>query len=142
MEKKPEATPKRERTEEQIVAKAAIEVILGGKKYEIAPLVIRDSRVWRKKVIELIAPLPKMVNVTMDVDNPEEFGDVLKMMMVTMPDQVLDLFFDYARDLNREEIEGIATDAEMSAAFEQVVKVAFPLAESLPGVMKHLSKSR
>ncbi len=126
------------RTEEQILAKAPIVVTLGGAEYNISPLVIRDSREWRRKVIALLAPLPGMVNVT--TDDPENFGNVLTQMLVTMPDQVLDLFFEYAKDLNREEIESKATDEEMSKAFEEVVKAAFPLAESLPGVMKHLSR--
>ena len=60
-------------------------------------------------------------------------------MTITMPDKVIDLFFKYAKDLNREEIEGIATDAEIAKAFEEVVKVAFPLAESLPKAMGRIS---
>ena len=130
------------RTEEEIVAKAVIEVTLGGKKYEIAPLVIRDSREWRKKVIGLLAPLPSLVNTTMDINNPEAFGEALKTLMVAMPDQVLDLFLEYAKDLNQKDIENTATDAEIAFAFEEVIKVAFPLAESLPKVVKHLGDSR
>jgi len=126
------------RTEEQIVARVPIVVIFGDKEYKIAPLVIKDSREWRRKAIQLMAPLPQYANVTME--NPEEFARVLTEMLVTMPDQVIDLFFEYAKDLNREEIEGIATDAEMVTAFEEVVKVAFPLAESLPKVMARLSR--
>lgn len=126
------------RTEEQIVAQAPIIVILGKKEYEVKPLVIRDSRPWRKKLIGLVASLPQLVNITMD--DPAAFEGALNQMMVTMPDQVMDLFFEYASDLNREEIEGIATDAEMSKAFEEVIKVAFPLATSLPRVMGRLSQ--
>ena len=126
------------RTEEQKVARAPIVVILGGKEYEIAPLVIRDSREWRRKIIGLIAPLPKLVDVTMD--KPEDFERALNQMMVTMPEQVIDLFFEYAKNLDREEIEGIATDTEMAKAFEEVIKVSFPLAESLPKVMARLSQ--
>ena len=126
------------RTEEQIVARAPFVVILGGKEYEVVPLVIRDSRVWRQKVIKLIAPLPQLVKVTMDT--PDDFERVLEQMLVIMPDQVVDLFFDYAKDLDREEIEGIATDAELAKAFEEVVKVAFPLAESLPKALARLSQ--
>ena len=79
------------RTEEDKAAQAPILVTLGGVQHEIKQLVIRDSRVWRKKIIGLIAPLPKLVNVTMD--DAEGFEDVLNQMMVTMPDQVIDLFF-------------------------------------------------
>ena len=129
---------KETRTEEDKITQSGIKVILGGREYEVRPLVIRDSRGWRRKIISLIAPLPKLVKTTMD--NPEDFESVLTQMMVTMPDQVIDLFFEYAPDLNREEIEKVATDAEIAKAFEEVVKVAFPLAESLPKVMGRLSR--
>ena len=129
-----------DRTEEQVVTKASIEVILGGKKYEIAPLVIRDSRVWRKKFIDLVVPLPSLLNTIVDASNPEGFGSVLSQMMIAMPDQVIDLFFEYAKDLNREDIEAIATDTEISKAFEEVVKVTFPLTESLPKALARLSR--
>ena len=125
-----------DRTEEEKVACAPIVVILGGIEHSIAPLVIRDSREWRSKVIQLIAPLPQLVSTK--IDTPEDFGQALTAMLVTMPDQVIDLFFDYAKDLNREEIEGIATDAEISKAFEEVISVAFPLAESAPKVLTRL----
>lgn len=126
------------RTEEQKVAQAPIEVILGGKKYNIAPLVIRDSRAWRAKVVEPISSLPAYEGVT--TENTELFGKAINAMLVQMPDKVIDLFFDYARDLNREEIEAIATDSEIAKAFEQVVDVAFPLANSLVGTMVKLSQ--
>lgn len=122
-----------ERTEEQKVACVPILVILGGKEHEIAPLVIRDSREWRKKVIGLVAPLPGLVGIT--TDNAEEFGAALTQLLVTMPNQVVDLFFEYAKDLNRGEIEGMATDAELRDAFAEVIKIAFPLAEALPATM-------
>lgn len=126
------------RSEEQIIAKANIEVILGGEKYGISPLVIRDSREWRKKAIGLMAPLPGLVNQTMDTKKPDAFSDAITTMMVTMPDQVLDLFFEYAKDLDRGKIESTATDTELAAAFQEVVKVAFPLASSVPEMMGHL----
>ena len=130
----------KERTEEEILTRAPILVILGGKKCEIVPLVIRDSRIWRKKLISLIASLPALVNTTMDTENPQGFEDSLTQMMVTMPDQVLDLFFEYAKELDREEIESVATDTEIAKAFEEVVQIVFPLAQSLPKVLKHLSR--
>ncbi len=129
------------RTEEEKVSRAPIVVVLGGKEFKVAPLVIRDSRGWRKKVVELMAPLPELVKTTMDENDPAAFGKVLTEMLVSMPDQVIGLFFDYAKDLDRDEIEGIATDAEIAKAFEEVIKVAFPLAESLPKAMARLSQS-
>lgn len=124
------------RTEEEIVAQAPITVILGGKPYEIAPLVIRDSRAWRKKYVEFTAPIFGMLNATME---EMDFPAILMQMMVEKPDQVIDLFFEYAKNLNREEIEGSATDSELAVAFGEVVKMALPLAESLPKTMSRLT---
>jgi len=137
------------RTEEQKVISAPIKVILGGQEYGIPPLVIRDSILWRQKVIPLLIPLPKALNTkerkgllglfhkgkTEDV-----FGAAIKELLVTMPNAVLDLFFDYAKDLNRKEIEEQATEAEVEEAFNKILEIAFPLARSLPGVVARLSR--
>ncbi|GAG91869.1 unnamed protein product [marine sediment metagenome] len=125
-----------ERTEEQKVAQAPIVVILGGKEYSIAPLVIRDSREWRQKIVALIAPLPGIVGV--NTDDADGFAAALTQLCVTMSDQVIDLFFDYAKDLNQEEIEAVATDAELRDAFKEVMKIAFPLAEAIPAAMEQV----
>ena len=127
-----------ERTEAEKVTQEPITVKLGGKEYEIIPLVIRDSRKWRKKIINLIAPLPSLVSATMD--DPDVFKNALTRLMVVMPDKVIDLFFEYAKDLPRDEIEETANDTELAVAFDQVVAVAFPLVQSLPKVMARLSQ--
>ena len=126
------------RTEEEKVSGTPIKVTLGGAKYEIPILVIRDSREWRKKVIKLITELPSLVNTTMD--DPEDFGKALTNILVTKPDEVLNLFFEYAKDLDREKIETTATDDEVSEAFNQLIAVTFPLAESLPKAVERLSQ--
>jgi len=124
------------RTEEDKLCQSGIKVMLGGKEYEVRPLVIRESREWRAKVIKLIAPLPEYVKT--EIDKTDDFEKVLSIMLVTMPDQVVDLFFDYAKDLNREEIENVATDEELRIAFNEVVKIAFPLARALPETMAQI----
>ena len=124
------------RSEEEIIVQAGIKVNLGGRDYGIRPLVIRESREWRAKVIKLIAPIPRFANVTMD--KTDDFEEALTLMLVTMPDQVADLFFDYAKELNREEIESVATDDELTKAFEEVIKIAFPLAKAAPETMAHI----
>ena len=127
-----------ERSEDEKLTQAPITVILGRKEYGIAPLVIRDSREWRKKVITLIAPLPGLTTVkTRDM---KKFEEALTTLVVTMPDQVIELFFEYAKDLDREDIEGKATDAELAQAFKEVVAVAFPLAQSAPDVLVRLQE--
>jgi len=127
-----------ERTEDEIITQAGIKVILGGCEYEVRPLVIRESREWRKKVIKLIAPLPQYAKTS--IEDTEAFEQALTTLLVAMPDEVIELFFAYAKDLNRVEIEDSATDAEIQEAFRKVVEIAFPLAESLPEVMKRLSQ--
>ncbi len=124
------------RTEEEKVAQALITVTFGGEEYQVKPLVIKDSREWRAKVIKLIAPLPQVVSTK--IDTPDEFEQMLTELLVTTPDQVIDLFFEYAKDLKREDIESVATDAELAKAFEEVLAVAFPLAESAPKVITRL----
>jgi len=118
-----------ERTDEQKLVQAPIEVTLGGKLYAIRPLVIKDSREWRKKLVKTFAKLPGYVNVT--TDNPESFAAAMNGMMVELSDEVTDLFFGYAIDLDREAIEATANDTELADAFQEVVKYAFPLSRSL-----------
>jgi len=126
-----------ERTEEEKVIQAPISVILGGEQYDVKPLVIRDSRLWRQKVAGMLAPLPGLVST--NSDDPEAFGQALTQLLVDTPDMVVDLFFDYAKELNREEIENVATDAEMRDAFQEIVKYAFPLVEALPATMAQIA---
>ena len=104
-----------ERTEEDKIVQAGITVILGGNEYSIAPLVIKESREWRKRVVLLLSSLPAYAEVT--TDTPDEFGEALNAMLVSMPDKVANLFFDYSK-LDRDVIETTATDAELAKAFE------------------------
>lgn len=129
-----------ERTEEDKVVQAGIKVILGGVEYSIPPLVIRDSREWRRKVIALIAPLPELTPKS--IDTTEDFENALTTLLVTMSDRVVDLFFEYAKELNQEEIEAVATDAELSQAFREVIEVAFPLAQNAPDMVTRLYSTK
>jgi hypothetical protein len=124
-----------ERTEEQKVAQVPVTVIFGGKQFEIKPLVIKESREWRQKVIKVLSELPQLTQVTSE--DKEKFDSALSTLLITMPDTVVNLFFEYAKDLNREEIENVATDSEMALAWEKVVQLAFPL---LQGLVKTMAK--
>ena len=121
------------RTEEDKIVQSPITVTLGGKEFLIRPLVIKESREWRKKLIKAFGMLPKYLNMT--TDNPEGFTEALDAMLSEMPDVVTDLFFSYARDLDREEIESTANDTELAEAFQEVMKYAFPLSQSLTKVL-------
>jgi len=124
-----------DRTDEDKLVQAPIRVTLGGTEYPIRPLVIKESREWRKKLIKAFGALPKYLNMT--TDNPEGFTEALDVMLGEMPDVVTDLFFSYARDLPREEIESTANDFELSKAFQEVMKYAFPLSQSLTKVLEN-----
>lgn len=124
------------RTEEQKLMQEPLKIILGGVSHEVKVLTIRESRKWRQKLIILWGQIPNLIKITSD---KPEFVDALTFLLVSMPDAVIDLFFQYAADLNREVIESAATDAEMAKGFEQIVEVSFPLARSLLGSMGRLS---
>ncbi len=117
-----------ERTEEQILASAPLKVVLGGEELEVKMLVMIESRQWRAETAQLLASLPKLDNV--DTEDPEQFGEAIGLLMNVMPDTITDLFFKYAKDLDREQIEAVATDLEVVAAFKVVSAAAFPFVKA------------
>lgn len=127
------------RSEGDKLTQSAIMVTFGGIEYEIFPLVIKESRAWRKKFAKLLSGLPLFVNAT---DTTEHFEQVINGMFVQTPDSVMDLIFAYAKDLPREQIEAVATDEEMAKAFEAIIEVAFPLVRSMVGTPGMLSQLR
>lgn len=126
-----------ERTEEQKIFQEPAKVTLGGREYEIKPLTIKYSRPWRKKLAELAASADYAQKVT--TDKPEEFKEAVKFLMVDSIDTIIDLFFEYAVDLDRDKIEAEATEAELSKAFEAILDF---LAESPIRPKGKLSRSR
>jgi len=128
----------KKREEEQKVFREPIKVILGGREYEVRPLVLRDSRKWRKDVVVAISDSTQYASV--DVKDSVQFKEVINQTLALSPDAVIDLFFGYAKDLDREEIEGKATDEEIDKAFGQVMELGFPLAQSLVRAMVKISQ--
>lgn len=118
-----------ERTDDQKLFHDPIVVEFAGKKYEIKPLPMKYSRAWRQKVHALITEYPKATKTS--EGKPEEFGKAIENLMVTMPDALVDLFFDYAKDLPRDEIEESGTDNEFLVAWGQVMEIGFPLLRGL-----------
>jgi len=110
-----------ERTEEDKITQGGITVILGGIEYKIAPLVIRYSGEWRKKALPLIGSLLKYSRlISSDTDDTSGLEKSVIELFTTKTDEMLDSFFEYARDLDREEISNIATDGEIILAFMEV----------------------
>ena len=115
-----------ERTEEEKLTQSPLKVILGGKEYKVAPLVIKYSGEWRKKSLPLIAFL-----IGYSRKSEDEMLDAITELFTTKTDEILDSFFEYARDLNRDEIESIATDGEIISAFLEVFNAfVSPLSEA------------
>jgi len=126
-----------ERSEEQKIYQDGVKVTLGGKEYEVRPLKLREEREWRRELSGLIGILPKLAKIT--TDTPEAFEGAIETMLVNMPDQVVDLFFAYAKDLDRTAIEEEATGFEVAEGFKKVVALAFPLPQALTAAMMQLS---
>ena len=109
-----------ERTEDDKVTQSGIKVMLGGKEYEIVPLVIKYSKEWRKKALPLLSDLLQYTQISGET---EGFKEAMVELFTTKTDGMVDSFFEYARDLPREEIEDIATDGEVILAFMEVFNV-------------------
>lgn len=127
-----------ERTEEQIVFQEGIKVTLGGKEYEIKPLSLKKAREWRKKFGELMTEVSQGANVK--PDETEKVAVSINTLINILPDRIIDLFFEYAPYLNKEQIENEATEQEMSKAFSEVISIAFPLARNLAQTLKSISQ--
>lgn len=115
--------PEKERVIPDKTAPAGITVILGGKEVKVKPLVIRDSREWRKKAVPFQAALAKYASI--NSDDPEQFEKALVELLTNRIDEAIDLFFDYARELDREAIENVATNAEIIEGINRINALEF-----------------
>lgn len=120
-----------ERTEEQKLLREGIPVILGGEEYKIRPLVTRYSGEWRQKSVPLITYLLAYEDMLKRAGNTEEARKFIAEFYIVKTDAIIDSFFEYARELKREEIEEIATDGEIVTAFMEVFNAfVAPFSES------------
>lgn len=104
-----------QRTEEQKLLQSPLKVMLGGKEYEIKPLVMRYSAEWRKKAMPLIGFLIHYTHLS-----PEEQEQTILELFRTKLDEIIESFFEYARELPRKDVEESATDVEILLAFMEV----------------------
>ena len=115
-----------DRTEEEKLTQAPLKVILGGKEFDVAPLVIKYSREWRKKSMPLITFL-----IQYSRKSEDDMEDSIEELFGAKTDGIIESFFEYAKDLPRPEIEEIATDGEIITAFMEVFsKFVSPLSEA------------
>ena len=123
----------KKRTEDDKLCRSPLVVVLGGIEREIRILSIREAREWRAKLAGYLTKLPKWTSVT--TDQPDDFENAMNAMMIEVPDMVSDLFFAYAKELDKKEIEDVATDQELAKAFQEVAVFALPLTGSLVQAM-------
>lgn len=128
------------RTEDQKLLREGTVVILGGEEHKVRPLVSRYSGEWRKKSIPLITSLLAYEHLKDAQGNTEEVRAFLNEFFTTKTDEIIDSFFEYARELDREKIEDIATDGEIITAFMEVFNV-FVAPLSVSPVPKAVSKT-
>jgi len=108
-----------ERTDDQILARS-LTLWLGGQDYEVPVLPIAKSRVWRKRVMDFMAEAT--ARSTTKIDDPVAFASAMSKHFLETPEVVIDLVFDYAPNLPRDEIEAVATDGEIAKAFWEVLR--------------------
>lgn len=120
-----------ERTEEEKLLKSPIVVTLGGVNYPVTLLPIRYSSEWRIKFKPILLFILRLLQV-MKSDNKEEINNLTVEMLTNKMPEIIDCFFSYARELNREEIESIATDGDVLMAFLEVVKKIYVPFVKLP----------
>lgn len=114
-----------ERTEEDKITQTPAKVILGGKEYEIKPLSIKYSLPWAKKMAQMLIKFIPLAAVKSD--DGDAFTGAINEIIVVSPEQLVEMFFEYARDLDRKQIEDSATSIEIINAFEAVLEFERPL---------------
>lgn len=116
------------RTEEDKILQTPVMVTLGGEKYEIKPLPVKYAMPWVKKIVSMMADATRYSKV--DSDSPD-FGAAYVVIMSDDPAVIIDLFWEYARDLNRAELEEKASSSEVVKGFEEVFALEIPLLQAV-----------
>ncbi len=115
-----------------------VKISLGGVDYEIKPLALRESRAWRQ---QLNGPLAEVTAAlkgagAIQITNGADIAALLETLsnrLVLAPDLIFELLLAYAPGLKAdiEAIEATATDAEVMAAFTEVLRLAYPFGQLL-----------
>lgn len=103
---------------------------LGETEYRVMPSAKRN-RTWRKTFHARAQPFLDLLDTSINVDiaNVGQLVDVIKGAsdkLIYAVDDVADLIFLYAPELDREAIEEVATDEQLMDAFYTLLGRAFP----------------
>lgn len=106
-----------------------IDVELGGKHYKVEQLPIKGTTEWLGKYGEYMSGVANAQSVNLAAASPHELTEGLTKLMCHSPVQMVNIFFEYARNLApvREEIEERATHWEIFMALEEIMSIANPL---------------
>lgn len=119
-----------ERSEDDKLCQAPITVTMCGREWQIPLLPYRSAKEWRKRYAEFQKRVMASAGRQIDGDtSPEEVASMVQSAMVELPDEMIDLFFLYAAELQDQQdyIEQHATEQELVRAAGEVLRVASPL---------------
>jgi len=139
-----------ERSEEDILAKAPVELTVGGSKYELKPLPMKRSSAWRKQIGEfgagLIIPVLSLMGVINKIQGPEAVdlgdGSILAdpmLQLLDAPDLLFDLTALYCgwEGEERARMEDTITDRECIALFQEACNLSlFPFVHPFTRIAK------
>lgn len=114
------------RSETQKLSMEPISVTFGTEKYELKLLRTLKQREWRKKLVAQLGAILGNFSLDANSANVNVFQGGLVSALVSSPEKIADLLFDYAPDLPKEKILDESTEEQIVAAFSEVMEVAFP----------------
>ncbi len=120
----------KERTEEQMLSRAPLELQFGGKECKVPVLTVMKARAWREKLAEEMRSIGAAgISIA-----------GLATAFLAFPEKVADLVVAYAPEVVPSDVLDVATEEEMLLAFSQMVHVSFPYLRLL-SLMKSISQA-
>lgn len=123
------------RTELQKLNREPIMVTIGENKYPIYPKPIVEARVWKQKALPILKPFFDELQMLEEKNTSQvseiKFATLFIKFATETIDELIELFFDYCTNLNKKEIESIATEEEIYDALFCVIELSFPLVKRL-----------
>jgi hypothetical protein len=116
-----------ERTDSDKLSREPVMVKLGNTEYPIHPKPIIESRKWKKLAKKEIDKIDPVFNVQME--DYQKSLPLLKELIFENLDNLVDLVFEWEKELPKKEIMNTATEEEMIDALIIILRMAFPFAK-------------
>lgn len=122
----------KQRTEQDVSSFAPITVRFGSTNYEIQQLPWRKSCKWREKLANELRDTALASNLTIpdgvDISAwvKTEFASKISLTFLRSPEKMVELIFDFAPYLPKEEILDAASPEQLMRAFMDLMTLAFP----------------